>query len=66
MLHLMPMPMTPRLWIALVGVGGFIALLLTARLVPPHADEIRVAAFAWFLAFGVYEMVWRARDRRRR
>jgi peptidoglycan/LPS O-acetylase OafA/YrhL len=62
----MPMPMTPRLWIAILGAGGFLALLIVAPFVPPHADEVRVGALAWFLAFGVYEMVWRARDRHRR
>jgi hypothetical protein len=61
----MPTPLTPRLWIAVLGVGGFVTLLLVARLAPDHANAIRIGAFAWFLAFGVYEMVWRAGNRRR-
>lgn len=55
----------------LMGIGGFIGLLVAVHYIPNKADLLRVFALLWFFGFGVIYVAvsWRKRDpggRRRR
>jgi hypothetical protein len=41
------------LWISIVGVCGFVGLLVASHYWAPLAAPLRVAALVWFLGFGV-------------
>ncbi|MBS0518313.1 MAG: hypothetical protein JSR90_06445 [Proteobacteria bacterium] len=58
----------PRLAVAgvmVVGVAGFLGLLLAARAAPDFASALRTLAFVWFFAAGAVWFVLSARARKR-
>lgn len=50
--------------VMIVGVAGFLGLLLAARAAPDFASALRVLAFVWFFAAGAVWFVLAARARR--
>ena len=46
-----------RAVVTLAGVGGFLGLLVAAVHAPPAREGLRIAAFAWFMAFGVARII---------
>ncbi len=49
---------------SLVGVSGFIGLLVAAHFMTAKAEALQVGALVWFLAFGVIRMAFRPGRRR--
>ena len=47
-----------------MGVGGFLGLLIASVYLPPVQDALRIMALAWFFAFGVVNLIVEARARR--
>ena len=54
----------PRyLLVTLIGVIGFVALLVSSAYVPPLANPLRLIALIWFFAFGAVRVIYLGRRR---
>ena len=49
--------------VTLVGIVGFLGLLIAGSLIPRYATPLRVLALIWFAAFGVWHVRTSARIR---
>jgi hypothetical protein len=56
-------PWPTILLIILVGVAGFVGLLVCSAYFPTLANPLRFAALAWFFAFGLLQTTFIKRQR---